>query len=500
MVKKLLRFILWALLGVIVIVAIYGIYKPLEEGLTLDGQPYHNSRVEFLYDLTYEQDGMIVHQQNIFAKVLEIMDQAQEFIVLDMFLFNKLHTQPEADYPALTDTLTQHLVEKKQKNPAVDIVVITDEINNFYGSYVPENFRLMQENDITVIFTDLNSLRDSNPLYSGIWNTLFRWWGTEGKGWLPNIFGKEGPKVTLRSYLKMLNFKANHRKVLVTEQKALISSANPHDASAYHSNIAFVVEGKIIEDLLVSEGAVAAMSKQELAIDYQVREEEQVAEMYALLEEPVQTALAENPASGENVAPSNVTVCLLTEGKIKKHLLNELDALGAGDQIWIGMFYLSDRSVIHRLLQAAERGVEVRLVLDANKDAFGLEKNGIPNKPVANELHEKSQGKIKIRWYKTHGEQYHAKLVFLKGRAHSVIFGGSANLTRRNLADYNLETDLKIMATNDSKIVKDVENYFTKIWSNEDAFYTVDFEEYRETSGWKKFLYLFQEFTGLSTV
>ena len=81
-----------------------------------------------------------------------------------------------------------------------------------------------------------------------------------------------------------------------------------------------------------------------------------------------------------------------------------------------------------------------------------------------------------------------------------MIFGGSANLTRRNLADYNLETDLKIMATNDSKIVKDVENYFTKIWSNEDALYTVDFEEYRETSGWKKFLYLFQEFTGLSTV
>ena len=61
-----------------------------------------------------------------------------------------------------------------------------------------------------------------------------------------------------------------------------------------------------------------------------------------------------------------------------------------------------------------------------------------------------------------------------------MIFGGSANLTRRNLADYNLETDLKIMATNDSKIVKDVENYFTKIWSNEDAFYTVDFEEYRK--------------------
>ncbi len=41
----------------------------------------------------------------------------------------------------------------------------------------------------------------------------------------------------------------------------------------------------------------------------------------------------------------------------------------------MGMFYLADRQVIKGLLKAAWRGgVDIRLILDANKDAFGLEK------------------------------------------------------------------------------------------------------------------------------
>ena len=220
------------------------------------------------------------------------------------------------------------------------------------------------------------------------------------------------------------------------------------------------MEGNIIKDIVESEKAVAALSNQVIAVDYEAKEDEQVAEMYALLQDPVLAAANTNPTNA--VAET----CLLTENKIKKHLLSEIKALTQGGQIWIGMFYLADRQVIEELLLAAERGVEIRLVLDANKDAFGLEKNGIPNRPVANELYEKSAGKIKIRWYKTHGEQYHTKLVFLKGRGRSVIFGGSANLTRRNLDDYNLETDIKISAANDSILVNEIETTLI-IWKND---------------------------------
>ncbi len=44
----------------------------------------------------------------------------------------------------------------------------------------------------------------------------------------------------------MLNFKANHRKILITENEALITSANVHDASAYHSNIALWFPVKLL--------------------------------------------------------------------------------------------------------------------------------------------------------------------------------------------------------------------------------------------------------------
>ena len=44
---------------------------------------------------------------------------------------------------------------------------------------------------------------------------------------------------TVRSYLALPNFKANHRKVLVADEgerfRAVITSANPHDGSSRHS-------------------------------------------------------------------------------------------------------------------------------------------------------------------------------------------------------------------------------------------------------------------------
>ena len=87
----------------------------------------------------------------------------------------------------------------------------------------------------------------------------------------------------------------------------------------------------------------------------------------------------------------------------------------------------------------------------------------------------------------------------MKGRCQSTILGGSANLTRRNLNNYNLEADLKIVADNESFLVKDLENYFQRLWYNVEGVYTVDVEEYRESALWKRLVYLIQEMTGLSS-
>ncbi|MBO1914309.1 hypothetical protein J4G37_57005, partial [Microvirga sp. 3-52] len=46
--------------------------------------------------------------------------------------------------------------------------------------------------------------------------------------------------------------------------------------------------------------------------------------------------------------------------------------------------------------------------------------------------------------------------------------------------NYNLESNLRVIAPNDSELVQDIDTYFARLWKNEDALYTVDFETYQD--------------------
>lgn len=472
------KIIIILIILIICFASIYGLKKPLPAGISVEGELHNVTALEFVYDLTYEKENKQVIEQQIFDKAYQLIEEAEEYIVVDMFLFNSDYSR-KYDFPELSRELTEKLLAKKRENPNLEITFISDEINTFYGSYPSELFEKMRNAGITVVITDLTQLRDSNPIFSGVWRLLLQWFGTKGEGWLPNAFSADSPDVTLRSYLKLLNFKANHRKVLVTETKAMVASANPHDASARHSNVAFVVEGDVVEDILASEMAVAKFSGE---AGLSVRSGSK----------PIRS-------KADRTQDSKVKVGLITEGKIQKNLLSAIRGASKGDKIHMGMFYLGDRDVVRELLQASKRGVQVRLILDPNKDAFGLEKNGVPNRPVATELVKESEGRIKVRWYNTQGEQYHTKTTMIQGKESTVIIGGSANLTRRNLGDYNLESDLMIIADNDTRVVRDVSTYFDRIWFNRNGIYTVDFREFADDSVSKKLLYRFQEWSGLSS-
>ena len=433
------------------------------------------SSVEFLYDLTYENQGESIKEHVIFHEELKLIQEAEKVIILDMFLFNDNYNRDIGiEYPDLSAQLTQALITKKRNRPDIKILFITDEINNFYGVYETWQIKSLKENGIHLLVTDLNKIRDPNPTYSGIWRSLFQWFGTSGKGWLPNPFSSHAPKVTLRGYLKLLNFKANHRKVLITENEAIVSSMNPHDASGYHSNIAFKISGDIIFDLIESELSVAKWSGLDDLDAFRI----------------------DSPSDAKE---KNSQVSIITEGKIKDNLINEISATRDGDRITLGMFYIGHRNTVKELIDASNRGVDVRLVLDANKDAFGLEKDGVPNRPVADEMIRKSHGKMSIKWYKTHGEQFHTKMTFIEKENHSIIIGGSANLTRRNLDNFNLETNLFIVTSKDTKLNKDIKAYFDRIWTNKKAVYTLDYEEYEDSSIFKRWKYRFQEWSGLSS-
>ena len=196
--------------------------------------------------------------------------------------------------------------------------------------------------------------------------------------------------------------------------------------------------------------------------------------------------------------PDSVLVRTVTEGAVRKAALEIIDGCREGDSLWVAMFYLSERSVVKAITAAANRGTSVRLILDANRDAFGFEKNGIPNRPVAAELVRRSGGDIEVRWYRTEGEQFHTKLVYAEGPGRDAdLLLGSANLTRRNLGDYNLELDILVSGAPNLSPFDDARLYLERIWFNRLGEYTLPYETFAESSRWKTFIYRFQEMTGL---
>jgi phosphatidylserine/phosphatidylglycerophosphate/cardiolipin synthase-like enzyme len=165
----------------------------------------------------------------------------------------------------------------------------------------------------------------------------------------------------------------------------------------------------------------------------------------------------------------------------------------------MAMFYFSDRDIVDAIKAAAERGVAVRLILDPNKDAFGRQKGGVPNRQVAQEL-LKSSSNVSVRWCDTHGEQCHTKLlIFTKGDIQTII-QGSANMTRRNLNNLNLETDLLVRGGTETNFAKEVRSYFDTTWSNERGKrYTIEYSAFEDITLSKRVRYRFGEFTGISS-
>ncbi|MDQ0218563.1 phospholipase [Peribacillus cavernae] len=440
-------------LMIVSIVIVYNQYKPLPEGVSYQSKVHHVKDVQFIYDLSYKDNNeKIIHERRIFNEINKAIEDAESYLVIDMFLFNGYYDE-KANFPNISENLTQKIIEQKKKKPNLEAIFITDEVNTTYQSYKSKEIEKLKKNGVKVVVTNLDRLRDPNPLYSGVYRTFFQWFGENGDGWIRNPMAKEAPKVTFRSYLRLLNIKANHRKLLATEKTAIVSSANPHDASGFHSNIAFQMEGNIIGDLIKAEEAVGEFSKGPGEFpDYREKTEQK----------------------------GPIDVQFLTEGKINKHMLKTISETKKGDQIWLGMFYIADRHAVNELTEAAKRGVKINMVLDPNQNAFGTEKMGLPNLPVAAEFHELGEENIHIRWYKTEKEQFHTKLLFIQKPGKDVILGGSANYTARNLDDYNLEANVEIHAPDSAQVTKDVEAYFNRIWTNKDGTYTADYKEYQD--------------------
>lgn len=477
--KVLLAIIVLTLVGV----GFYHNHKALPPGISHNGDVLPLSDAVLLVDATYHhKDGSETRDHEIFDEILRLIGQARSLVLVDMFLFNS--SRPEGvEHRHLSEQLTEALIRRKAEQPELEIVVISDPLNTLYGGSVSPWFQALREAGILVTETNLLPLRDSNPAWSSIWRLCCQWFGNNPEaGWLPNALGTQ--PVTIRSYLALPNFKANHRKILVADEgdnlRALVTSANPHDGSSRHSNTAISFTGPAVIDILKTEQAVLTMSGQA---------------------RPELDRLISEADTSQTAAPNAVgKVAVKTESAILDSALQMISGAQSGSRLDLAFFYLSHREIVTALLDAHERGANLRVLLDANNEAFGHQKSGIPNRQVALELHKAG---ISVRWCNTVGEQCHSKLLILRQPdSQTELLLGSANFTRRNLDDLNLETDVWISVPSDFAVATKAVGFFEQQWLSGpggDPIMSLPYENWADDSMLRYWRYRLMEATGLST-
>jgi cardiolipin synthase A/B len=462
------RLISALILSIVLAATLYGLFKPIPDNTSYEGEMHAAEDVSFLYNRSINDDGERIFEEEIFSAIIEGIEEAEEMIVLDVFMFNDM---AEGEFPGVSREIAEALIHKKENHPEMPITVITDPINTSYYSHKSELLNEMEEAGIQVVITDITNLQDSNPLYSGVWRAFIQWFGQSGQGWIENPFDPDAPEMTARSILKLMNGRANHRKVFFTEKAGLISSANIHDESYYYTNTGFQVSGKVLEDIYETEQAVLNFSSGVRLPDFHVEEEE-----------------------------GDYDVQVLTEGANFQRVQEMLDEAEADNEVWIGVYFISDPEIIESIEEAALRGVEINMILDPNESAFGIEVFGMPNRPVAEDLMESTGGSLTIRWYNTLDEQFHPKMMAVYSEDLAKMIAGSANFSSRNMRNNNLDTNLYVEAPPDAEAAVEVREWFEEIWYNESYKYTAGYEEYENPhSAWRQWVYRLQKISGVTT-
>lgn len=437
--------------------------------------------LRFIADITTaDAFGRPLSSQGIFDEVLRAVRGAGRFIVLDYSRFGSASRTPPQRHIAaeLTDTLLAQL----QAQPQLKVLFLIDPANERYGTARLPELQLLRAAGVEVVPVRLEALRDSNPLYSGLWRLALSWW--------------DSPRAPFGVAARRLNSKADERRLVIAddgrdELVAVVASSDPFDAESRWSNVGARVAGAALVPLLASELTLARLSGWGGRSDG-----------YSLKRAPLAATPSPDcgPDRGTAAGDGLARVQLLSEGAIGAALLERLDATSKGDAIDVAMFHIAERAVTDALLGAARRGVAVRLILDPDQDT-GRGTLGIPNLPVASELVSRSEGRVRVRWYRTHGERFHDSLTIIHAPDRVWLTLGSANLTRRSLDDYNLEANVAIELPRSAALASQALEYFDALWNNRASLgieYTADFAAHADASQTHYWLARLMEASGLS--
>lgn len=440
-------------------------------------------------------------------KAVDMIKNAKGQIVASIFLFDALYAKqkPQCD---IVKELTDAVVAQKRKYPEMNITLVLDPINRSYGRRIAPAVQILRENGVDVFISDLLATKSARwpPLDEGIKevargvNTLS--FGIPGRISsfffsptipLANPLSEKG--ISAEMIWNALSLKANHRKLLVTDvedtYEALVSSANPHNASIPSTNFAVSVKGELAKYIYMNIREDVLHSIKLRKALWGSHNSKAFRRNFATQTLPVLDIDLQATAPSETRPIKVIYIC---ESRIRDEIIAMLNQLQPDDRVRIQMFYLSDIDIVDLIARVSKRLKHpIQIILDPNKDAFGYVKDGTPNRQVAAYLMEKrrNQGaKLVIRWYETHGEQNHAKIMSITNEKTNKyeLLTGSANWTGKNLKDINMEANLSVIGS--KKLNAKFNELFDLFWHNADGMvYTVPYEgKYQAHAGLNKWL------------
>jgi hypothetical protein len=496
--RWLLRLMLLALLLAWAGIGLWNSYKRLPAGQHITGswQALPVSQVRFLRDLSAaDASGAPLSERQIDAELQAMIARAREIVVLDAGLFGDLPAAgPRAPRlrvaPSVAAAIADSLLRAKQAQPTLQVLVLVDPASDEL-SVAPGALERLRAAGIDVVPVAIGRLHTPNAAFAGFWQLCCGWWSHgRGPGNWPNPVGVGPPGVAMGLWGRTPSYQRSHRQLIVADDGAgnlngMIFSRSLHAEAALHSATALRIAGSALDSTLESEFAVAQFSGWSGAGSMQARTQHLI--------DLQRQSLSGAPTEGTARAR------VVSESLIGETLVSLIDAAVRHDSIDVAALYLSDRDVIRALLDAARRGVAVRLLLDPNKDGYGYERSGIPNRVVASELVADSDGAVRVRWYRTHGEQFSAGMVLIRGSRHSWLAVGTSDLSRRDLDDFNLAADFLVELPPGASTGVEALTWFDTLWFNRASGgieYTGDADAYADASQLHYWQYRLLEATG----
>jgi hypothetical protein len=373
--------------------------KPLPPGTHLVSRTARlsDADVDFLYESPRRRAAV--------APDLSAIDHAEQLIVLDR--------------SPVTRELAQRLLARKHLRPHLKIVLVTDPANEAFGGSPAQTLTSLEQAGVIVARVRLDRLRDSNPLYSGLWRLAFGWWS--------DPFDETPGRATLPALARTRNSKSDQRQLVVADDGSggWIAIIAPTGAAA-----SLTLRGPLARAIIAGELQVAAWSTDDDRL-------------------PVSPSM-------DDRGVGSIDARFLTEGAIETALFDAIGAAGSGDRLGIAVENFSERRLIAAALRAAARGASLQVLLARNRE---------PNQAVADELLRSGGGRIEIRWYLGSDAASLPKLLLFRHGDDMWMNLGTANYTRRNLGDLNLAASVELRMPARAAAARAITEYFSEAWS-----------------------------------